>query len=333
VWAEGGRLRCNAPAGTLTPELKEELRQRKEEILEFLRSADSLARQQRAIVPLQTGGTKTPAFAVAGHNGDVFCFRTFVQHLGTDQPFYGLQPPGLDGHSEPLTQVEALAEYFAGQIRAFQPQSPYLIVGYCAGGTIAFELARQLLLAGAAVEDLVLLGAPYPTSYRPLPRLRQLLDGQMERMVKHARMLGTLPLRQKWGYLNEKISLHRNRPKPQLLESPDPMLTHRTKVEEATLAAIPRYTPGHYDGHMSLLLPSRKWTRSGVSARRWRHHAAHFDECFGPEGCHTDIMLRDQYASIFAELFRDRGSRNGQPSPERAREPQPDLRTVQASSL
>ncbi len=38
LWMEGDRLRCNAPKGTLTPELKAELAERKVEILRFLQS-------------------------------------------------------------------------------------------------------------------------------------------------------------------------------------------------------------------------------------------------------------------------------------------------------
>ena len=38
IWAEGDGLRCNAPAGVLTPELREQLQQRKHDILAFLRS-------------------------------------------------------------------------------------------------------------------------------------------------------------------------------------------------------------------------------------------------------------------------------------------------------
>ena len=98
LWAEGDQLRCSAPPGALSSELREELRQRKPDILKFLDAAASLARQQRAIIPLQPRGARVPVFAVAGHNGDVFCYRALVQHLGDDQPFFGLQPPGLDGH-------------------------------------------------------------------------------------------------------------------------------------------------------------------------------------------------------------------------------------------
>ena len=64
ISADGDRLRCNAPAGALTPELRDELQRRKGDILEFLRSAGTLASQQRAIVPLQSRGKCIPIFAV-----------------------------------------------------------------------------------------------------------------------------------------------------------------------------------------------------------------------------------------------------------------------------
>ena len=84
IWADGDRLRCNAPAGVLTPELHDQLQQSKDDILEFLRSAAVLDRQQRAIVPLQPRGSRTPIFGVPGHNGDVFCYRALARQLGDD---------------------------------------------------------------------------------------------------------------------------------------------------------------------------------------------------------------------------------------------------------
>ncbi|MGH8688419.1 MAG: hypothetical protein ACREVQ_12010, partial [Burkholderiales bacterium] len=102
LWADGERLRCSAPAGVLTPELRDRLARHKGDILDFLRSVETRARQQRAIVPLQPLVERTPVFGVGGHNGDVFCYRALAHHLGRDQPLYGLQPPGRDGQSEPL---------------------------------------------------------------------------------------------------------------------------------------------------------------------------------------------------------------------------------------
>lgn len=303
VWADGEQLRCNAPAGALTPELREQLRQHKPEILQFLHSAGALARQQRAIVPLQPRGDRPPVFAVAGHNGDVFCFRGLAQHLGEEQPFYGLQPPGLDGHREPLTTIEDLAAYFAAEIRAFHPKGPFVIAGYCAGGTPAFELARRLLRDGAPIEVLVLFGAPFPTSYRLLPQLRRRLAAQIEWMSKHARALAALSSGERRLYIAERLN-HRKTGHASAGSAPDPVLIQRDKVGRATLAAIRRYIPDHFAGRVDLLLPSREWARSDSEALRWRSVAAHAEEYFGPNGCHTDIMLREPYASTFAELFR-----------------------------
>src|ERR1700752_2420419 len=111
VMLDGDRLRLNAPAGALTDQHKRQLQSRKQEIVDFLRSAQQLVSQQRALLPLTAHGTQIPISAVAGHNGDVFCYRALAEQLGSDQTFFGLQPPGLEEGTEPLTSVAGLAEY------------------------------------------------------------------------------------------------------------------------------------------------------------------------------------------------------------------------------
>ena len=310
IMAEGDRLRCNAPANSLTPELRVQLQQRKQDILNFLRSADELSRQQRAIVPLQPRGWRIPVFAVAGHNGDIFCYRALAQRLGENQPFYGLEPPGRDGLHEPLTSVEELASYFAAQIRTFRPGGKCIIAGYCAGGTIAFELARQLLREQAVIPFLALFGAPYPASYRRLPQLRRRLGQQVERAVRHVRALSSLtPARQR-SYIAERLRNHRAQSDAERSAAPDAVLLLRAKLERATFAAARRYSPGHFPGHVSLFLPSKEWVFSGNQPLRWRSVAQHAEEYFGPDGCNSDTMLREPFASAFAELFEQCCARN-----------------------
>ena len=306
LWPEGGQLRCSAPAGTLSTELHEQLRQRKNEILKFLQAADSLARQQRAIIPLQPNGASTPVFAVAGHNGDVFTYRTLVRLLGKDQPFFGLQPPGLDGRSQPLRRVEELAAYFAAQISAFQPNRPLIIAGYCAGGGIAFELARQLLRSGTRVSVVALFGAPYPTAYRLGSQMRLRLEVEWARVARHARALASLPGATRRSYVREKLMLHlplgRTR-QPQQAQVAAEVLAQRINVQRATFAALRRYRPGRLTGRLVLLLPSKAWAQSSRNPLRWRSLADHCEEYFGPDDCETDVMLLEPYAPGFAELF------------------------------
>lgn len=311
VWADGDRLRCNGPPDVLTPELRDRLQQRKNDILEFLRVAGTLAQRPRAIVPLQPHGNRTPIFGVGGHNGDVFCYRYIARHLGDEQPLYGLQPPGLEDESKPLARVEDLAEYFAPQIRACRPHGPYIIAGFCAGGMIAFELARRLLQEGTAISLLALFGAPYPARFRRLPLLRERFAQQVEWVVGHTRALVSLSSEERRSYVAEKLRQRKAQRAAERAATPDPALVLRAKVERATLAAGRRYTPGHYAGRVCLFVPSEDSVRSRDEPLRWRSVVPHAEEYFGPDGCNVNNMLLEPYAATFAELLRQCGARNG----------------------
>jgi thioesterase domain-containing protein len=281
--AYGDRLQCDAPAGVLSPELRARLAQKKNQILEYLRRAEAVWRKQSAIVPLQPRGSRLPVFGVPGHNGDVFCYKTLSNVLGSDQPFFGLQPQGLDGKTKPMTRIENTAQYFADQIRSSHSTGPYIIVGYCAGGSTAFELARQLQRQGGKVELLALFGCPYPTFYNFLiPRL------WVKRMIMH-------------GYRVLDLA-SRNGPD----ETPDSVIEMRAALERAALSAARRYRPGHFRGRMSLILPNRQWLNSKCAPHRWRTHCDDVEEFFGPDDCDHNEMLRGLYAPITAELFRRR---------------------------
>jgi thioesterase domain-containing protein len=304
VWADGERLRCSAPEGLLTPELRDELQRRKRDILEFLRAADSLARRPRALVPLQPHGTRTPVFAAPGHNGDVFCYRALAQHLGTERPWYGLQPPGLDGGDEPLACIEDLAAHFAAQIRALRLQGPCIIAGYCAGGSVAFELARQLAAQNTRVELLALFGAPYPARYRRLPMLIERLVQERDRVTKHLHALARLSAAGRREYLARKLRDRRARLEAAAAGAREPVLARRAQVERATLAAARRYTPGPFSGRVCVFLPNARWVCARDEPLRWRSVAQNVETYAGPEGCNGDNMLREPYAALFADLFR-----------------------------
>jgi thioesterase domain-containing protein len=303
VWADNGELRVNAPAGALTPELRTELKQRKGDILAFLASAQTLAGQARALVPLQAQGRGAPVFGVPGHNGDVFCYRALARELGEEHPFFGLQPPGVDGQREPLTRVEDIAAYFAEQIQAFSLQQPCFIAGYCAGGTIAFELAQQLVRNGVTVPLLALFGSPYPAYFRWPTQLHQHLLGQAKRAARVTQELATLPL---GAYLKSKLAQRKARREAVQAAKLDPVLAQRARVERATLIAVRAYTPRPYDGRIGLFLPGNEWLRAGAAVERWRVLSQRTFDYFGPDDSGGQDMLREpRYAAAFAQLFRD----------------------------
>jgi phthiocerol/phenolphthiocerol synthesis type-I polyketide synthase E len=108
------------------------------------------------LVAIQPNGTRPPFFCMHGAGGNVLIYRELSHLLGTDQPFYGLQSQGLDGSVPPLTTIEEMATLYVKEIRRVRPKGPYLIGGYCMGGTIAYEVAQQLRAQGHEVALLAL---------------------------------------------------------------------------------------------------------------------------------------------------------------------------------
>lgn len=118
-----------------------------------------------SLVPINPA-EKTPAFyCAAGAGGNVVYFHDLARALG-ERSFYGLQPPGLDGVTPPLTTVEALATHYLEAIRAAGGE-PRVIGGHSFGGLVAFEMGRQLSAVGAAPTLLVLIDTPAPHFFHP----------------------------------------------------------------------------------------------------------------------------------------------------------------------
>ncbi|MBN3927684.1 amino acid adenylation domain-containing protein, partial [Nostoc sp. NMS4] len=77
-----------------------------------------------SLVAIQPNGSKPPFFCVHGFGGEVLRFRELALHLESDQPFYGLQPQGLDGKQLPYTRIEDMAAHYIRQIQTIQPHEP-----------------------------------------------------------------------------------------------------------------------------------------------------------------------------------------------------------------
>jgi len=114
------------------------------------------------LVAIQPHGSKQPFFCVPGAGGNTIYFYDLAHHLGSDQPFYGLQPLGLDGESPPHTRVEDMAAYYIQAIQTIQPQGPYFLGGHSFGGKVAFEMAQQLQKQGHKVALLAILDTTAP---------------------------------------------------------------------------------------------------------------------------------------------------------------------------
>jgi thioesterase domain-containing protein len=293
VWLEGDRVRCSAPPGVLTAAHREELARRRAEILAELQSVRQVV-SGGSVVPIEARGSQVPFYGVPGHNGDVFCFMRLSQAVGADQPFFGLQPPGLHAGARPLTTVEDLAEHFVEAIVAHRPHGPYQLGGYCLGGLTAFEMARRLTARGHEVSAVVLFGTSAPAALRPVNRARAALGVWMADRRQGVRRFAALSARERVEWLRTRAS----RLKPS--DEADELSKRRACVERATVAAAHAYRPGVYEGRIALFVPSQATVHTPDRPLEWKNHAAATDLFFGPDGCDGDTMLKAPDVEAFA---------------------------------
>src|SRR5262249_25629 len=83
------------------------------------------------------------------------------QYVFQDQPLYALIAHGLDGRHAPATIQEMASDYLR-EIRTIQPNGPYFLGGFSAGGLIAFEMAQQLSKRDQKVALLILFDPSEP---------------------------------------------------------------------------------------------------------------------------------------------------------------------------
>lgn len=95
---------------------------------------------EHSLVPLKTEGTKKPLFLVHPIGGYLFTYASLVRNIEPDQPVWGFQ---INNNNKAVT-LEQMAEEYIRELKQFQTEGPYHLVGFSFGGNLAFEMARQL---------------------------------------------------------------------------------------------------------------------------------------------------------------------------------------------
>ncbi len=151
-----------------------------------------------SLVAIQPSGTKRPFFCIHALGGNVLGYQKLVRYLGSEQPVYGLQARGLDGKQNPHARVEDMAADYILEIQTVQPKGPYLLGGFSSGGTVAFEMARQLHEQGEKVALLAMFDTYSPKLFISAPSLFRTIYACLYTFLQ-------LPLQDKQSYFLQKV--------------------------------------------------------------------------------------------------------------------------------
>ncbi|MGI0484802.1 condensation domain-containing protein [Pantanalinema rosaneae CENA516] len=103
------------------------------------------------ILELRAGQGKQALFLLPDGDGETLLYRHLATRLDPAIAVYGVQPYACDRHPILQTRIGDMVNYYIDQIRQVQPQGPYFLGGSCAGGVLAFEIARQLQIQGQCI--------------------------------------------------------------------------------------------------------------------------------------------------------------------------------------
>jgi len=245
----------------------------------------------RTLVPFVTEGEGTPVFCFHWGGGIVRFMRDLADSFRSGRPVYGLEAAGKWTRERPALSVVEMASRYLSEIREVQPQGPYLFVGPCAGGRIAYEAARQLEQAGEKVAVLAVVNgmAPGVSDLDPSWGLRELYDFRLASLRAKYEVPDLTTVLER--LMADEVEI------AHLDEGVDPAdFFWSQAVWAAGAFAQDHYEPRLYGGEVTLFqlakhadLPSSDWSRMAAST-----------ETYTFEGTSTLHLLRQ---SACAELL------------------------------
>ena len=247
---------------------------------------------------------------------------------------YVLPTIGVDDELRPWT-IETMAARHIEELRKVQPNGPYRVAGFCIGGIIAFEIARQLHAAGEHVDRLVIAdGAAMNVRIRHLRPLLRFVRGADEnaRLTKQAvlmkrlrwyalrlRQISRRPAREQLGWAGRMLGRLRPSfdaratvaksaaPVASSFEFASALRTHiaqgpGTNVLLMQERAASVYVPGWFDGCIDLIwADDQPKPRDAENSRGWSRFARQV-RVHPVSTTHLGLITAD--IPLFAETLR-----------------------------
>jgi thioesterase domain-containing protein len=260
-----------------------------EDMANVLRAQEASGGNWSSLVAVQPKGTNPAVFCVHSHTGDVLYCEYIAQGAGAGQPIYGLQAQGALG-KEPHRSIEEMAAHYVEEISKIKAHGPYHLFGFCFGGMVAFEMAKQLNAQGEKVGFLGVYNSPAPGTLKGWPlgqftylwrrtqdewkKLLELESGErLGHVLKNVRNFRLLV--QRSAAIDGAETLSRMRGNGQGIELKD--------LESINIAAAKRYQPTHvFPGKITLFLaPDMARVYPVPPAEGWKRFAAEGLEVIG----------------------------------------------------
>ncbi|GAA2882946.1 thioesterase domain-containing protein [Nonomuraea rubra] len=249
------------------------------------------------LLPLRTTGAGVPLFCVHPLSGLGWCYAGLLPYLGR-RPVYCLQarrPPACD--------LPAMVAGHLASIREVQPDGPYQLMGWSAGGSIAHAVACGLQREGADVGFLALLDSFPSTGEHPPPA-----DPARDRLDLARTIASDLGARHHpGGPEDEAAPVLRRLARDRGLS--ERLLSELVETALATRAAVRRALPGTFRGDV-LHLEAARESRGTLTPHAWARHIDGRLDVRRVDCRHVDMMRPGPLSVIGPVLAAELAGRN-----------------------
>ncbi|MCI0467550.1 MAG: condensation domain-containing protein [Beijerinckiaceae bacterium] len=272
-----------------------------------------------SIVRTQPFGEKMPIIAL----NDTMMYNTLARRIGVDRPFTGIQFFDLSA-AAPLASasigqepadpkcpksLESIASLYADVVRRAHSRGPCILLGFCAEGALALEMARQL---GGKTALVVMIDSWAPGHFARLGRVKGRLakvSYYWHRLLWHLRKLPYTSFdKQLWhlALMGPRLAKFVSLISEEVRREQESILAH---IHNEIVESVRLYVPQVCKVPILLLRsgehPRGRWLDESLG---WDAFAAGGIEVATVPGHHREIF-EDPNAGALAEAIRDKASR------------------------
>lgn len=125
------------------------------------------------LISLAEGIHKENFFCIHPSGGNIFCYRELSKYFSKKRSFIAIQSIGINNNNFCNISLEDMAKLYLDEIRKYQKNGPYFLGGWSFGGSVAYEIAKQLYDIGEKTHPVILIDSPIPFK-REIPTLSYL---------------------------------------------------------------------------------------------------------------------------------------------------------------
>ncbi len=123
--------------------------------------ADPVPRDKNLVLLKKSGAAPAKhLFFIHDGTGETDRYTGLCDFLDSEAYFWGIRADRLEDYAPRKITIQDVARQYIRTIKKVQPRGPYHISGYCIGGTIAFEMVRQLEQSGEDIAFFSIIDSP-----------------------------------------------------------------------------------------------------------------------------------------------------------------------------